>query len=404
MASLKLLYLAIATLLLAYYLYIPLPDSIEEGWKVRLIDATFRTFGHAAGLAELLGLKHYMEVLMLMTSAEYCAPISDENVTVTDTTFNNVPVRVYLPRQESRVLRRAVIYFHGGGWCVGSAAMKPYDLLSRMTSGRLNAVVISADYRLAPHVHFPTQFEDVYTVVKFFLQKEVLAQYAVDPERIGVSGDSAGGNLAAAVAQQLQDDHEITVQLKIQALLYPALQSIDMDTPSYRENAYMPLLKKRLMVTFWSEYFTTDKSLNDAMSTNTHITLESSHLIKFANWSMLLPKEFKKDHVYRKPQHGTSHFVNKFPGILDPRAAPLLADDDKLRNLPRSYLVTCMHDVLRDDGVMYAARLKKAGVHIVHDHYDDAFHGALFFTEWPLNLSIGHRMVNRYIDWLDENL
>lgn len=62
-----------------------------------------------------------MEVLSLITVAEYVAPTSDENVTVTDTEFSNVPVRLYLPRKPAGGLRRAVIYFHGGGWCVGQA-------------------------------------------------------------------------------------------------------------------------------------------------------------------------------------------------------------------------------------------------------------------------------------------
>lgn len=61
----------------------------------------------------------------------------------------------------------------------------------------------SNSYRLAPKYHFPIQFEDVYSVTKFFLQSSVLSQYGVDPDRVGVAGDSAGGNLAAAVAQQV---------------------------------------------------------------------------------------------------------------------------------------------------------------------------------------------------------
>lgn len=62
-----------------------------------------------------------MEVLRLITIAEHVAPTSDENVTVTDTEFSNVATRLYLPRKPARGLRRAVIYFHGGGWCVGQA-------------------------------------------------------------------------------------------------------------------------------------------------------------------------------------------------------------------------------------------------------------------------------------------
>ncbi|GAB0193813.1 arylacetamide deacetylase-like [Grus japonensis] len=400
----KLLCLFLASALAAYYIYTPLPEDIEEPLKVMLITAGFRAVGHLAEVADQLGLMHYMEALMLITSAEYVAPTSDENVTVMDTEFSDVAVRLYLPRKASDGLRRAVVYFHGGGWCVGQAGMKGYDYLTRQTSQRLNAVVVSVNYRLAPQHHFPVQFEDVYSVTKFFLQSSVLSQYGVDPDRVCVAGDSAGGNLAAAVAQQLLEDSEVKTKLKVQALLYPALQALDLNLPSYRQNENKPILPKLLMVKFWSEYFTSDLSLREAMASNRHVPLESSHLFQFVNWSNLLPEELKKDHVYTSPTYGSPELARKYPGFLDPRAAPLLASDARLRGLPLTYLLTCEHDVLRDDGVMYARRLQAVGVPITHDHAKDAFHGAMMFVLSPANLAVGHRLLNRYIEWLNENL
>ncbi|XP_006116012.2 arylacetamide deacetylase isoform X1 [Pelodiscus sinensis] len=400
----KTLCLLLASLLVAYYVYTPVPENIEERWKLMLINAGFRTIGHVAELTEWLGLMHYMEVLMMITSMEYTAPVSDENMTVTDTKFNNVPVRLFIPKKQSSGLRRAVIYIHGGGWCVGGSAMEPYDLLSRWTASKLNAVVVSVEYRLAPKYHFPVQFEDVYTVVKFFLQNSVLAQYGVDPHRICVSGDSAGGNLAAAVAQKLLEDLEVKVKLKIQVLLYPALQTLDLDSPSYRDNENKPILPRSLMVRFWSEYFTTDISLKEAMASNRHVPAESSHLFRLVNWSNLLPEEFKKDHVYVGPKYGSSRFGKKYPGFLDPRAAPLLADDTKLLGLPMTYVLTCQHDVLRDDGLMYVSRLREAGIEVIHDHIEGAIHGVLMFITSPTHLALGHRVANKYIEWLNMNL
>ncbi|XP_010296603.2 arylacetamide deacetylase [Balearica regulorum gibbericeps] len=400
----KLLCLFLASALTAYYIYTPLPEDIEEPWKVMLVTAGFRAVGHLAEVADQLGLMHYMEALMLITSAEYVAPTSDENVTVMDTEFSNVAVRLYLPRKASDGLRRAVVYFHGGGWCVGQAGMKGYDYLTRQTSHRLNAVVVSVNYRLAPQHHFPVQFEDVYSVTKFFLQSSVLSQYGVDPDRVCVAGDSAGGNLAAAVAQQLLEDSEVKTKLKVQALIYPALQALDLNLPSYRQNENKPILPKLLMVKFWSEYFTSDLSLREAMASNRHVPLESSHLFQFVNWSNLLPEELKKDHVYTSPTYGSPELARKYPGFLDLRAAPLLASDAQLRGLPLTYLLTCEHDVLWDDGVMYARRLQAAGVPIVHDHAKDAFHGVMMFVLSPVNLAVGHRLLNRYIEWLNENL
>ncbi|XP_069474493.1 arylacetamide deacetylase-like [Ambystoma mexicanum] len=403
MAS-KLVYLAIASALVAYYFYLPLPENVEEGWKVMFIDSILRTMSHVAQLSDRLGISYYTDIGMLIMSSGNVPPISDENVTVTDTAFNNVPVRLFVPKKPSNALRRAVIYFHGGGWCTGSPAMKPYDLLSRWIADRLNAVVVSVDYRLAPAHPFPVPFEDSYATAKYFLQKEILEKYNVDPDRICVSGDSAGANLAAAVTQQLQDDNEVKVKPKIQALIYPALQTIDLDTPSYRDNSHMPYLNRKSMARFWSVYFANDSLLTEAMQSNTHVSSESNHLIKFANWSNLLPEELKRDHLYRSPQSGGSQFLKAYPGIADPRAAPLLVADEKLSKLPRTYILTCMYDVLRDDGFMYITRLKHAGVEVIHDHYDNAFHGMLLFITWPTDLSLGLRMVNNYINWLNENL
>ncbi|XP_060053622.1 arylacetamide deacetylase-like isoform X2 [Erinaceus europaeus] len=349
---------------------------------------------------EFLGMNHFMISAKFLMNFQEVPPTSDENVSVMETTFDNIPVRVYLPKRKSEMLRRGLFYIHGGGWCLGSAALLTYDVLSRKTAERLDAIVISTDYRLAPEYHFPNQFEDVYNVLKWFLHQDVLERYGVDAERIGVAGDSAGGNLAAAVVQQLRDDPDVKVKIKIQVLVYPALQTLDFDSPSYRENGHFPLFTKSLTVRAWSEYFTTDRSLEKAMLSNQHVPLESSHLFKFVNWSSLLPERFTKGHVYNNPTFGGSELSKKYPGFLDVRAAPLLADDSKLRGLPVTYILTCQYDVLRDDGVMYATRLRNAGVRVTHNHIEDGFHGALFSHE----LKIGSRTENQYISWLSENL
>uniref|UniRef100_A0A8D2LPR1 Arylacetamide deacetylase n=1 Tax=Varanus komodoensis TaxID=61221 RepID=A0A8D2LPR1_VARKO len=396
----KSLCLLIAVVLIAYYLYSPIPENVEDRWKLMFISAAFRTVGHVATLAENLGLAHHMEILMMITSMELTAPVSDEKVTVMDTEFNGVPVRLYLPKGQPDSLRRAVIYIHGGGWCVGGSGKHECFFSLIWTSERLNAVIISVEYRLAPKYHFPVQFEDVKTVAKYFLQSSVLKQYNVDPSRVCIAGDSSGGNLAAAVAQQ----PDVKVKFKIQVLFYPALQTIDLDLPSYQDNENMPILPKSLMLRFFSEYFTTDIALNKAMEANQHVPPEQSHLFKFVNWSNWLPEQFKKGHVYTSPKHGNSELGQKYPGFLDPRAAPLLADDIKLRGLPLTYIVTCQYDVLRDDGLMYVSRLRKVGVPVVHDHVENAVHGALMFITSPFILNMGQRMTNNYIDWLDKNL
>ncbi|XP_049632223.1 arylacetamide deacetylase-like isoform X1 [Suncus etruscus] len=383
----------------AWYLYTPLPANSEQPWALMFMGASLKTALNLMQLAELLGISHFMTSTMFFMSFLETPPTSDENLTVVDTTFHNIPVRVYVPKQKTKTLRRGIFYIHGGGWCLGSAMFYGYDLLSRQTSNRLDAVVISTNYRLAPNHHFPAQFEDVYNSLRWFLSQDVLQEYGVDPKRIGVSGDSAGGNLAVAVVQQLQGDQDVKVKVKVQALIYPALQALDFDLPSYRENAHYPVLYRWFMIRFWSEYITTDRSLEKAMSINQHVPAHSAHLLQFVNWSSLLPERFQKGHIYKKPAFGSSTLAKKYPGFLDVRAAPLLADDTQLRSLPQTYVLTCQHDVLRDDGVMYVTRLRNAGVPVTHDHIEDGFHGLI-----SNSLKVGDRMRNQYINWLSENL
>ncbi|XP_057613310.1 arylacetamide deacetylase-like [Chionomys nivalis] len=392
--------LLISVVLVAYYVYTPLPGDIEEPWKLILEITTENVFMDLASIAELLGINHLMSTIQLFSKFQEVPATSDENVTVIDTAFSSVPVRIYMPKRKSETLRRGLFYIHGGGWCLGSAALSLYDLLARQTADRLDAIVVSTDYGLAPKYHFPRQFEDVYSALRWFLQEDILERYGVDPRRVGVAGDSAGGNLAAAVTQQLIQDPDVKTKLKVQALIYPALQALDINLPSYLEGSYFPLLTPSVMARFWSEYFTTDRTLEKAMLLNQHVPLESSHLLQFVNWSSLLPERYKKGHVYKSPTPGSSELSKKYPGFLDVKACPLLANDNTLSHLPLTYIITCQYDVLRDDGLMYVTRLQNVGVQVTHHHIEDGFHGAFTLHGYK----IAHKMQNQYLSWLMKNL
>ncbi|XP_042556953.1 arylacetamide deacetylase-like [Dipodomys spectabilis] len=396
----KATFLLIAGVLGAWFIYIPLPANFEESWKLTWIMAPIRATTGLALFADYLGIIHFVNSLMFFIGFLEVPPTSDENVIVTETFFNSVPVRVYVPKRKSEILKKGLLYVHGGGWCLLGAAFYNYDYLSRSTAHSLDAVVVSVNYRLVPKYHFPSQFEDVYNALKWFVRQDVLEEYGIDSERIGIAGDSAGGNLAAAVTQQFIDDPDVKIKLKIQALIYPVLQTLDMNLPSYQDNADLPFLTRSLMIRFWSDYFTTDRSLEKAMLFNQHIPMELSHLFQFVNWSSLLPERFVKGHIYRHPIPGSSELVKKYPGLLDVRAAPLLADESKLHGLPLTYIITCQHDILRDDGLLYVARLQNAGVNVTHDHIEDGFHGLLAYM-W---LEIKDRTENQYLSWLRQNL
>uniref|UniRef100_A0A8C9R7C2 Neutral cholesterol ester hydrolase 1b, tandem duplicate 1 n=1 Tax=Scleropages formosus TaxID=113540 RepID=A0A8C9R7C2_SCLFO len=193
--------LFLLTAVLAYYVYIPLPNTVSEPWKLRVVDALLAQ--DTGNLAHDLGLSHRIYVLNFAVNRfEVQGPRSSKAVLVTDTAFAGVQVRVFeSTRRKEGELKRAVIYLHGGGWALGSARMRSYDSLCRRMAEDLKGVVVSIDYRLAPEARFPEQYNDALRASRYFLQPRVLARYSVEPSRVGVSGDSAGGNLAAAVAQ-----------------------------------------------------------------------------------------------------------------------------------------------------------------------------------------------------------
>ncbi|TMS21302.1 Neutral cholesterol ester hydrolase 1 [Larimichthys crocea] len=404
------------TVAFAYYVYIPLPDAIQEPWKLMMMDAGFRATMHLASLKAWLGFDHYItSIRQSMDGFDGMVKRSESGagvmpgVKVSDITFADIPVRVYEPPAGGEGhLRRGLMFLHGGGWALGSAKKGSYDAINRMLSDELNTVVVAVEYRLYPEVHFPVPYLDCLTAAKHFLSPEVLARYAVDPERVAVAGDSAGGNLAAAVSQEISTDDTMSVKFSVQALIYPVLQALDFNTPSYLQNQYIPILYRTLMVRFWLQYLGADLNLESQFMANNHSSLHHSkitpELRARLDWTVLLSPKHKKSYKPVIVEKGSEGVLKAVPGLLDVRAAPLLAGPEVLAKCPRAYILTCENDVLRDDGLMYARRLQDAGVTVTSDHYEDGFHGCLSFIAWPFEFDVGKRAVRGYFDWLKNNL
>ncbi|NXR07640.1 NCEH1 hydrolase, partial [Semnornis frantzii] len=191
--------------LAAYYVYLPLPGTLSDPWKLMLLDATFRATQQTCHLIDYLRLSHHLIALnFFIGTFDKINFVSPKDIKITDTVFDGVEVRVYQPpAKQDEGLKRSVVYIHGGGWALARAKMGAYNNLCRIMAESLNAVVVSVEYRLVPEVCFPEQWHDALRATKHFLQPDVLAEYSVDPSRIAISGDSAGGNLAAAVCQQV---------------------------------------------------------------------------------------------------------------------------------------------------------------------------------------------------------
>lgn len=394
---------------LAYYIYVPLPDSIEEPWKLTLLDATFRTVMHVASFKAWLSGGDYMEVMQQTMMGESAGGEGLPGVKVSDVNFAGVPVRVYEPPAGGEGhLRRGLVYFHGGGWALASAKSPAYDAVGRRVSDELNAVVVSVEYRLYPKAIFPLPYLDCLAAAKHFLSPEVLERYAVDPERVGVSGDSAGGNLAAALAMEVATDDSVSVKFSVQALVYPVLQALDFNTPSYLQNQQIPCLYRPLMVRFWMQYLGAPLSLEPQYMLNNHSSLDQPNLTpelrSRVDWTVLLPKKHQEGYEPLIRERGLKGATKAVPQLLDVRASPLLAAAEVLAKCPRAYVLTCENDVLRDDGLMYVRRLRDAGVTVTSDHYEGGFHGCFTSTTWPFDFEVGRRSFRAYVDWLKDNL
>lgn len=228
----------------------------------------------------------------------------------------DIPVRVYTPKGDPPL--PVLVFFHGGGFVIGD--LETHDGECRALTNAAGCIVVAVDYRLAPEHKFPAAVDDAFVATEWVAANA--ASIGADANRVAVGGDSAGGNLAAVVAQMAKDRGG--PQLALQLLIYPATD-YGFDTVSHTENADGYLLTKDMMEWFQDQY---------------------------------LPSE----------EDGA-----------DPRLSPLRADD--LSGLPPALVITAEFDPLRDEGEAYAARLADAGVPANGTRYDGMIHG--FFPRWP---------------------
>ncbi len=252
------------------------------------------------------------------------------------TRAGRVAVRWYVPDG----LRRPaplVVYLHGGGWVQGS--IRGYDAVCGQLATRLGAQVVSVGYRLAPEHVFPAAADDCTDVTAWVV--EHAAERGVDPARVVVMGDSAGGNLAAVVALRARQHRGPA--LAAQVLVYPGLDGT-MSSPSIDRNAHAPVLTRQKIADFIALYH----------------------------------------------PHGDRR---------DPVLSPLHAPD--LTGLPPTLVQTADHDPLLDDGLRYVERLREAGVPVRCTQYRDVPHG---FLSFPGVAASGDRPLAEAVEWLREVL
>ncbi len=221
-----------------------------------------------------------------------------------------IPIRIYTPAGEGPL--PVLLYFHGGGWVLGD--IEASDPLCRTLANETGCIVVSVDYRLAPEHPFPAAADDAYHATQWVAANA--GSFGGDPARIAVSGDSAGGNLAAVVCLIARDRGEPAI--KFQLLIYPATDAA-CDTPSYSENGADYFLTKDAMRWFWNHYL--------------------------------------QNHADR----------------THPYASPLRASN--FSGLPEALVITAEFDPLRDEGEQYGERMRDAGSPVQITRYDGMIHG-----------------------------
>jgi acetyl esterase len=221
-----------------------------------------------------------------------------------------IPIRIYTP--DAPAPRPALVYFHGGGWVV--CDLDTHDVVCTAIAHRAGAVVIAVDYRLAPEHKFPAAVTDSYAATAWVASNA--KRLGIDPKRISVGGDSAGGNLAAVVSLKSRDQDGPAIELQV--MVYPVTDLSSFATPSYQE--------------FGENHYLTKSEM-----------------------------EWFRD-----------HYLRSMEDARDPHASPLLTLD--LSELPPALIITAECDPLRDEGEAYAKRLANDGVAVTYTCYPGMIH------------------------------
>lgn len=250
--------------------------------------------------------------------------------------------RIYTPNDN--IGQHTLLFFHGGGWVTEN--INTYHDVCSALANAASSTVISVEYRLAPENPFPQGLEDCYTVARALFTKP--GAFGFEPGHITLIGDSAGGNLAAAVSLKARDVGEFTVPSQI--LIYPA-----------------------------TYYDHSDKSpFASVIENGSDYLLTSKRICEYIN----LYKRDDKD-------------------LTDPYFAPLMAKN--FSNQPDTLLITAEYDPLRDEGEEYAKKLEEAGNYVISYRMKDALHGFMSLGKKYVHVRRTYELINLFLQRSGEN-
>lgn len=398
----KLLLLVVSLSILSVALvYQPLPENFPQPWKYRTLSFWAHLFSKIGYLGEQFNLFDRIHVLrFLYYTAVGCFQIRDpqHHLKVYDRKILNVSVRIYEPEELANVdLMPTIIHFHGGGFLLG--CRETYDQVTYALANLTRALVISVEYRRVPEHYFPAALDDC-TLITYELFKNA-ANYRIDVNRIALAGDSAGGNLALVITQSLIDDG---YRPRTACLIYPALQFFDFTLPSYR--IYLPrnilgVINEENFLEVMSELSESKYQVTRDILFNNHTSSrDKKRLRPFVNAEKYLPISLPFD----TNQEGNKELISHLHFLISPKMSPLLVPNEELKKLPPIILFTTEFDILRDEGLIFAERLKEVNNTFYHHHFPTTFHGAHLLLYGPLKFDIAYEMVEHIARKLRENL
>ncbi|MBZ9638350.1 alpha/beta hydrolase [Streptomyces sp. PSKA30] len=244
--------------------------------------------------------------------------VDEEWIAVSGGPNGSVAVRIVRPKGAVGALP-AILYIHGLGWVFGSAFT--HDRLVRELAVGAQAAAVFPEYTLSPEVRYPVALEECYAVARWVAHRG--ADHGIDPTRLAVAGDSAGGNLSAALTLLAKERRDVSF---VQQVLFYPVTDANFNTGSYRRFAEGYFLRREAMRWFWDQY---------------------------------APDESQRAQI---------------------TASPLRATEEQLAGLPPTLIITAEADVVRDEGEAYAAKLRAAGVAVTATRYEGVIHDFVVLT------------------------
>ncbi|KAJ8030591.1 Neutral cholesterol ester hydrolase 1 [Holothuria leucospilota] len=420
-----LIFSVLATAFLAYLLNPAVPGGLEERFKYRSFFAFFNACHLWAELSSMLSSGDRSNNVVMVTNNAICL-LADHyptdhfgpGVITTEGVFDGTRVLIYRPPMTSDQLLPGFVYFHGGGLALATANFSPlflttetFDGLAKKIAYHVNAVVVNVDYDTTPNNKFPGPVNQAFAAVKWFMTHA--EEYGVDPNRIAVGGDSAGGYLSSVTSYLVREDDSIP-NLKLQILIYPWTQCLDLNFPSYQKYTmdFGPnegIVCRPIMAEFCSlhAFGSARQELVGKFIENKHVSpsFRKSALYRKTFGHELLPAAYRDNSYYNgasQPDEGDEDFWNESKQIfLDPRFTPHFIKN--MTGLPTAYVMTAGYDSLRDEGYLYAQQLKKAGVDVTLVHYERAWHGVHWVSP-EFVFRLGEKIHNDFLNFVKERL